>query len=1020
MNPDYDPRTVERAAQDYWQSTRAFEVTEDPSREKYYCLSMFPYPSGKLHMGHVRNYTIGDVMSRYQRMLGKNVLQPMGFDAFGLPAENAAIANNTAPAKWTYANIEYMKVQLAALGFGYDWTREVQTCRPDYYRWEQLLFTRLMKKGLVYRKNAVVNWDPIDQTVLANEQVVEGRGWRSGALVERKEIPQWFLKITAYAQELLDGLDTLSGWPDSVKTMQRNWIGRSEGLEFQFEVPGHAPLTVYTTRPDTIMGVTYAAVAAEHPLALAAAAKNPELAAFLKDAGRSGVAEAEMETMEKRGMPLGISAIHPITGEKVPVWAANFVLMGYGSGAVMAVPGHDERDFAFALKYGLPIKQVIAPLLPSTASGRGAGGEGLSERHDSRSTAPARHSPAPLPPDLLNFARQLRGNSTDAEQRLWLLLRDRRFRGLKFRRQHPVAPYVLDYYCDELKLAIELDGGQHAENLQARRDEQRTAALAGHGITVLRFWNDDVLLRTESVLQALWDWCEERSLVQPARPSPPAPLPLAGEGSQDGAYTEHGILINSGELDGMTYEQAFDALAARFEAQGIGKRRVNFRLRDWGVSRQRYWGCPIPVIYCAKCDAQPVPEDQLPVVLPEDVEFTGVKSPIKADPEWRKTTCPNCGGPAERETDTFDTFFESSWYQARYTSPGAQQLVDERANYWLPVDQYIGGIEHAILHLLYFRFFHKLMRDEGFVPGDEPATNLLTQGMVVKETYFTEDQGKKTWINPADVELTFDAKGHPTSAKLKTDGSTVQIGGVEKMSKSKNNGIDPQLLIDQYGADTVRLFAMFASPPDASLEWNDAGVEGAARFMRRLWRGVHTHVSQGPAPKLDTSVLTQPQKTLRAALHDAIAKIGDDYGRRKQYNTAIAAVMELMNTVAKFEDASPQGRAVLQEVWESIVLMLNPIVPHAAHALWQALTGNNNVLDARFPVADDGARVKDELTLVVQVNGKLRGQITVAREATQEQILATALADDNVQKFVNGAEPKKKILVPGKLVNLVV
>ncbi|MGQ0528313.1 MAG: leucine--tRNA ligase, partial [Panacagrimonas sp.] len=559
------------------QSTRAFEVQEDPSREKYYCLSMFPYPSGKLHMGHVRNYTIGDVMSRYQRMLGKNVLQPMGFDAFGLPAENAAIANNTAPAKWTYSNIEYMKVQLAALGFGYDWTREVQTCRPDYYRWEQLLFTRLMKKGLVYRKNAVVNWDPIDQTVLANEQVVEGRGWRSGALVERRSIPQWFLKITAYAQELLDGLDTLTGWPDSVKTMQRNWIGRSEGLEFQFEVQGHAPLTVYTTRPDTIMGVTYAAVAAEHPLALAAAAKNPELAGFLKEASRSGVAEAEMETMEKRGMPLGISAIHPISGEKIPVWVANFVLMGYGSGAVMAVPGHDERDHAFATKYGLPIKTVVLPLPPG-------------------------------------------------------------------------------------------EGGMRASPSVGPRSERPSSGASRH-------------------------------------------LLPEGEGT-GGAFTEHGICVNSGELDGLNFQQAFDRLAERFEAQGIGKRRVNFRLRDWGVSRQRYWGCPIPVIYCAKCDAQPVPENQLPVVLPEDIEFTGVKSPIKSDPEWRKTTCPNCGGPAERETDTFDTFFESSWYQARYTSPGAQQLCDERANYWLPVDQYIGGIEHAILHLLYFRFFHKLMRDE--------------------------------------------------------------------------------------------------------------------------------------------------------------------------------------------------------------------------------------------------------------------------------------------------------------------
>ncbi len=863
VNPDYDPSAVERAAQAYWNENRVFEVTEDPAREKYYCLSMFPYPSGKLHMGHVRNYTIGDVMSRYQRMLGKNVLQPMGFDAFGLPAENAAIANHTAPAQWTYANIEYMKTQLDALGFGYDWTREVQTCRPDYYRWEQLLFTRLMNKGLVYRKDAVVNWDPVDQTVLANEQVVDGRGWRSGAVVERRSIPQWFLKITAYAQQLLDGLDTLDGWPDSVKTMQRNWIGRSEGLEFAFQVPGHDPLEVYTTRPDTLMGVTFVSVALEHPLAQAAAKHDPALAAFLAEGSATGVAEAELETMEKRGMPLGIDAIHPISGEKLPVWAANFVLMGYGTGAVMAVPGHDERDFAFAQKYGLPIQQVIG----------------------------------------------IPGEAYDAS-------------------------FWQDWYADKLHPAMRI--------------------------------------------------------------------------------------VNSGELDGMDYAQACESLALRFEAQGIGRRRVNFRLRDWGVSRQRYWGCPIPVIYCRTCDAQPVPEDQLPVVLPEDIEFTGVKSPIKSDPEWRKTSCPNCGGPAERETDTFDTFFESSWYQARFTSPGAQQLCDERANYWLPVDQYIGGIEHAILHLLYFRFFHKLMRDEGFVPGDEPATHLLTQGMVVKETYYTEDQGKKTWINPADVVIEHDAKGHPLAAKLASSGEPVQIGGVEKMSKSKNNGIDPQLLIDQYGADTVRLFAMFASPPDASLEWNDSGVEGAARFMRRLWRGVHTQVSQGPAPKLDTSALTQSQKALRATLHDTIAKVGDDYGRRKQYNTAIAAVMELMNTVAKFDDASAQGRAVLQEIWESIVLMLNPIIPHAAHALWQALTGQDNALDARFPVADEAARVKDQITLVVQVNGKLRSQITVGREATQEQILAAALADANVQKFVGGVEPKKKIVVPGRLVNLVI
>ncbi|MGH8629610.1 MAG: leucine--tRNA ligase, partial [Burkholderiales bacterium] len=778
MQEQYSPADIEHAAQSFWAQRQSFAVTEQAGAEKFYCLSMFPYPSGKLHMGHVRNYTIGDVISRYQRMLGKNVLQPMGFDAFGLPAENAAIANNTQPAKWTYANIEYMKGQLRRLGFAYDWSRELATCQPQYYRWEQLLFTRLMQKGLVYRKNAVVNWDPVEQTVLANEQVVDGRGWRSGALVERRAIPQWFLKITAYAQELLDDLDPLTGWPEAVKTMQRNWIGRSEGLELQFPVEGGEPLTVYTTRPDTLMGVTYVAVAAEHPLAQRAAAVSPELAEFLKSCVRSGVAEADIETMEKRGMPLGIDAIHPITGVRVPVWVANFVLMGYGTGAVMAVPGHDERDHEFAAKYGLPIRQVIRP----------ADGSGI------------------------------------------------------------------------------------------------------------------------DVAQA--------------------------------AYTEHGLLLNSGEFDGLDFGQAFDAIAARFEQAGTGSRRVNFRLRDWGVSRQRYWGCPIPVVYCANCDAVPVPEDQLPVVLPEDVAFTGVKSPIKADPEWRQTTCPSCGGPAERETDTFDTFFESSWYYARYACPdNGAAMLDARANYWLPVDQYIGGIEHAILHLLYARFFHKLMRDEGLVASDEPFTKLLTQGMVVKETYYREDaSGKKTWYSPADVDLELDARGQPAKAVYQGDGQPVVIGGIEKMSKSKNNGVDPQALVDQYGADTARLFAMFAAPPDASLEWRDDGVEGAARFLKRLWRGVYQHLAAGATVALDPAALDAPHKALRRKLHETLAKVGDDYGRRKTFNTAIAAVMELMNEALRFEDASPQGRAVLQETWQGIVLMLNPVVPHISHALWQALT----------------------------------------------------------------------------------
>jgi len=860
MHEQYTPTAIERAAQAFWNEQRSFEAREDPAREKYYCLSMFPYPSGKLHMGHVRNYTIGDVISRYQRMLGKNVLQPMGFDAFGLPAENAAIANDTQPAKWTYANIDYMKDQLRRLGFAYDWSRELATCRPEYYRWEQQLFTRLFRKGLVYRKNAVVNWDPVEQTVLANEQVVDGRGWRSGALVERREIPQWFLKITAYAQELLDDLDRLPGWPEAVKTMQRNWIGRSEGLELQFAVAGGEPLTVYTTRPDTLMGVTYVAVAAEHPLAQQAAASNPALAEFLKSCVRSGVAEAELETMEKRGMPLGISATHPISGEAVPVWVANFVLMGYGTGAVMAVPGHDERDHEFALKYGLPIRQVI-------------------------------------------------------------------------------------------------------------------------------------------------------------RPAEGAAIDVAAA-----AYTAHGVLVNSGAFDGLDFAQAFDAIVARFEQSGNGSRRVNFRLRDWGVSRQRYWGCPIPIVYCARCDAQAVPEDQLPVVLPEDVAFTGVKSPIKADPSFRKTTCPSCGGPAERETDTFDTFFESSWYFARYACPDNDRaMLDERANYWLPVDQYIGGIEHAILHLLYARFFHKLMRDEGLVACDEPFTNLLTQGMVVKETYYREAaDGKKTWFSPADVELQLDAKSQPVSAIYRGDGQPVVIGGVEKMSKSKNNGIDPQALVDQYGADTARLFAMFAAPPEQSLEWREDGVEGAARFLKRVWRGVYQHVQGGPVAPLDTGMLDAAQKALRRKLHETIAKVGDDYGRRKTFNTAIAAVMELMNEVLRFEDASAQGRALLQEAWQGIALMLNPVVPHLCHALWQALTGRDDLLQQRWPQADAAALQRDSIPMVVQVNGKLRGNIEVPTGASQDEVVAIALADENVRKFIAGQAIRKQVVVPRKLVNFVV
>ena len=871
----YEPRALEAAAQAHWRRTRAFEVVEDESRPKYYCLSMLPYPSGALHMGHVRNYTIGDVISRHKRMCGFNVLQPMGWDAFGLPAENAAIKNNTAPAKWTYANIEHMRGQLQALGYAIDWTRELTTCRPDYYRWEQLMFTRLFRKGIVYRRNSVVNWDPVDQTVLANEQVVDGRGWRSGAVVEKREIPQWFLKITDYAQELLDGLDTLPGWPDAVKTMQRNWIGRSEGLEIDFAVPGEAtPLRVFTTRPDTLMGVTYLAVAAEHPLALAAAQRDPALAAFIEECRHGGVSEAEIETQEKKGHPTGISAIHPVSGEPVPVWVANFVLMGYGTGAVMAVPGHDARDFEFAHKYSLPIRQVVAVRTP-------------------------------LPPHL--------------------------------------AP----------------EFGYDAST-----------------------WKD---------------WYGDKS-----RPDL--------------------MCVNSGELDGLGYRAAFDRIAERLQREGKGERRVNFRLRDWGVSRQRYWGCPIPIVYCAKCDAVPVPEDQLPVVLPEDVAFTGMQSPIKADPEWRKTTCPNCGGPAERETDTFDTFMESSWYYARYTSPGANDLVDARANYWLPVDQYIGGIEHAIMHLMYFRFYHKLMRDAGLVASDEPATNLLCQGMVIADTFYRDNAGGgRDWFNPADVEVSRDDRGRPLGAILTADGAPVSIGGTEKMAKSKNNGVDPQTMVDRYGADTVRLFSMFAAPPEQSLDWNESGVEGMARFLRRLWTQAQRHVAAGPAAALDVAALSPAGRALRRQLHEAIQKVGDDYARRYTFNTAIAAVMELLNAMGKFDEDGAAATALRQEAFEAVALLLNPITPHTSHGLWQLLGHPETTLeDLPFPQADPAALTRESVTLAVQVNGKLRGTLEVAPDAAREQVERLALADANVQRFIAGMTVRKLIVVPGKIVNIVV
>ena len=881
----FQPKVIEAAAQACWERTRAFEVVEDPTRPKYYALCMLPYPSGALHMGHVRNYTIGDVISRFKRMQGFNVLQPMGWDAFGLPAENAAIKNHTAPAKWTYANIERMRAQLKALGYAYDWSREVTTCRPEYYRWEQQFFTRLYAKGLVYRKNSVVNWDPVDQTVLANEQVVDGRGWRSGALVEKREIPQWFLKITDYAQELLDGLDRLPGWPESVKTMQRNWIGRSEGLEISFAVEGaEEPLRVFTTRPDTLMGVTYLAVAAEHPLAAKAAALDPEVAAFVAECRRGGVSEAELETQEKRGVATGLFARHPLSGERLPVWVANFVLMGYGTGAVMAVPGHDERDFEFASKYGLPIRQVIAV-------------EG--ETYD-----PAR----------------------------WQ-----------------------DWYGDK--------------------------AAPG--------------LRT----------------------------------------------VNSGPMDGLDHKAAFEKAAELLGDRAV--RRVNYRLRDWGVSRQRYWGCPIPMLYDAEGRAHPVPEEQLPVVLPEDVRFEGVASPIKQDPAWREYVDPATGQRFERETDTFDTFMESSWYYARYCCPGADDMLDERAKYWLPVDQYIGGIEHAVMHLMYFRFFHKLLRDAGYVDSDEPAVNLLCQGMVVAETFYREEEIvtqesrpdgtvhssktlSRTWFNPADVEVERDERGRVVAARLRADGQPVHIGGTEKMSKSKNNGVDPQVMVDRYGADTVRLFSMFAAPPEQSLDWNESGVEGMARFLRRLWNQVQKHAEGGPVAALprsglDAAALSPAGKALRRQLHETIQKVADDYGRRYSFNTAIAAVMELLNALSKYDEPGEVARALRQEAFEAVTLLLNPITPHTSHALWQRLGHPETVLETLpFPQVDPAALVRDSLTLAVQVNGKLRGTIEVPAGADRAAIEALALAEPNVLKFIDGQTVKKVVVVPGKIVNLVV
>jgi len=852
IDSEYQASAIEPQVQQDWDNRKVFKVADTVEGKHRYILSMFPYPSGKLHMGHVRNYTIGDVISRFYRLKGETVLQPMGWDAFGLPAENAAIAHQVAPAKWTFENIAYMRDQLKKLGLSVDWDREFATCTPEYYHWEQWLFVQLYKKGLIYRKLSTVNWDPVDQTVLANEQVENGRGWRSGALVEKRDIPMYYFRITDYAQELLDDLDTLKdGWPQQVLTMQRNWIGRSTGMEITFPSANTEiyadDLTVYTTRADTLMGVTYVAVAAEHPMALKAAENNPELAAFIEECRMGSVAEADLATAEKKGMATGLFVKHPVTGEELPVWIANYVLMSYGSGAVMAVPAHDERDFEFANKFNLPIKQVI-----------------------------------------------------DAK------------------------------------------GADDAE-------------------------------------YSATEWQEWYS-------------------------SKEGKLVNSGEFDGLEFQAAFDALIAKLEPQNLANAKVQFRLRDWGVSRQRYWGCPIPMINCNTCGQVPVPEDQLPVVLPTDVVPDGSGNPLNKMPEFYETKCPSCG-----------------WYYARYASPDftGGMVKPEAAQNWLPVNQYIGGVEHAILHLLYARFFHKLMRDEGVVQGNEPFTNLLTQGMVLADTFYREaESGKKTWFNPADIELERDEKGRILSAKYSGDGQEVVIGGQEKMSKSKNNGIDPQAIIDQYGADTARVFMMFAAPPDQSLEWSDAGVEGANRFLKRVWRLAAGFLENGnQATAIDAANLSKDAQDLRRKTHETIQKVGDDIERRHAFNTAIAALMELLNASNKFEAKDDNDVAVAREAITTLLTLLAPFAPHLSQKLLAQF--GQDLTTTEFPQVDESALTRNTQTIVVQVNGKLRGKLDVAVDMSKDDLLALAKALPEVQQFLTGPT-KKEIVVPNKLVNLVV
>jgi leucyl-tRNA synthetase len=874
MQASYDPAAVERAAQQYWQERRAFDVREDPSRAKFYCLSMLPYPSGLLHMGHVRNYTIGDVLARYLRMQGYNVLQPMGWDAFGLPAENAAISNGVPPAKWTRDNIAHMRAQLRSLGFAIDWSREVATCDPQYYRWNQWLFLRMRERGLAYRESGVVNWDPVDQTVLANEQVIDGRGWRTGAPIEKREIPMYYLAITRYAEELLRSLESLPEWPERVRVMQANWIGRSEGCDIAFPyaadaiaaVGSEGALRVFTTRADTVFGATYMAIAPEHPVALAAARGNASLGRFIAECRRGSVTEAELATQQKRGMPTGLHVQHPFTGELLEIWVANYVLMAYGEGAVMGVPAHDERDFEFALQNGLAVVTVVRP-----------------------------------------------------------------------------------------------ESGAYEE------------------------------------VRAPWN----------------------------AAYAEYGVTVNSGEFSGLAFSAAVDAIAAALEKRGLGGKRVQYRLRDWGISRQRYWGCPIPIVHCAGCGEVPVPDEELPVVLPENLVPDGSGNPLAKSAAFYECRCPKCGGPARRETDTMDTFVDSSWYFMRYACADARAMVDERVGYWLPVDQYIGGIEHAILHLLYSRFWTRVMRDLGLVRFDEPFTRLLTQGMVLNDIYsYVGADGRKRYVNPADVDTRRGPDGRELHETVTEDSGTVQVTheGLGKMSKSSGNGVDPHLLVERFGADTARLFTMFASPPEQTLDWSDDGVQGAARFIRRLWSAVYEHVSagDGPTPALAPAALDVGQRALRRAAHQALAKATDDIGRRRNFNTAIAAVMELLNSVTRFSDASPQGRAVRHEALGIAVLVLSPITPHVCHALWQALGHPTPPIDEPWPKPDAEALAQDTHELVVQVNGKLRAHISVPVDVDETAVRAAALADAHVRRFIGEKAVRRVIVVPGKLVNIVV